>query len=87
MFIITTLGSGASCIYPLLGARLNNWHFLATEVDETSISYANDNVKSNGLENNIKGKDYKYFADVFLILFCVLHACILFCSCITVHHT
>ena len=50
------LGSGASCIYPLLGAKLNNWHFLATEVDDSSVSYAVDNVKSNGLENNIKGK-------------------------------
>ena len=50
------LGSGASCIYPLLGAKLNNWHFLATEVDDLSVSYAVDNVKSNGLENNIKGK-------------------------------
>lgn len=50
------LGSGASCIYPLLGAKLNNWHFLATEVDDLSVSYAVDNVKSNGLENNIIGK-------------------------------
>ncbi|KAJ7389120.1 Methyltransferase-like protein 16 [Desmophyllum pertusum] len=50
-------GSGASCIYPLLGAKLNNWHFLATEVDELSVSYAKDNVKCNGLESNIRVKE------------------------------
>lgn len=50
------LGSGASCIYPLLGAKLNNWHFLATEVNDSSTSYAKENVKRNGLENNISGK-------------------------------
>ena len=50
-------GSGASYIYPLLGAKLNNWHFLATEVDESSVSFAKENVKSNGLENHIQGMD------------------------------
>ena len=50
-------GSGASCIYPLLGAKLNNWHFIATEVDEASVSFAKENVKCNDLENNIRGMD------------------------------
>ena len=49
-------GSGASCIYALLGAKLNNWHFLATEVDELSVSFAKENVKCNGLEGNIEGR-------------------------------
>ena len=48
-------GTGASCIYPLLGAKLNGWHFLATEVDESSVSFAEENVKSNGLESKIRG--------------------------------
>ncbi|XP_015776331.1 PREDICTED: methyltransferase-like protein 16, partial [Acropora digitifera] len=49
------VGTGASCIYPLLGAKLNGWHFLATEVDELSVSFAEKNVKGNGLESKIKG--------------------------------
>lgn len=49
------LGTGASCIYPLLGAKLNGWHFLATEVDELSVSFAEKNVKGNGLESKIRG--------------------------------
>ena len=48
-------GTGASCIYPLLGAKLNGWHFLATEVDKLSVSFAEENVKQNGLESKIKG--------------------------------
>lgn len=50
------VGTGASCIYPLLGAKLNGWHFLATEVDELSVSLAEKNVKGNGLESKIKVK-------------------------------
>lgn len=64
------LGSGASCIYPLLGAKLNNWHFLATEVDDSSASYAKENVKRNGLESNISGKGN--INVIILLLFCLL---------------
>ena len=56
ILIIGIIGSGASCIYPLLGAKLNNWHFLATEVDGSSASHAKENVKHNNLESNISGK-------------------------------
>ena len=55
-YLLLLLGSGASCIYPLLGAKLNNWHFLATEVDGSSVSYAKENVKHNGLESYISGE-------------------------------
>ena len=49
------LGAGSSCIYPLLGAKLNGWNFLGTEVDDTSISFARKNIKINGFEEKIKG--------------------------------
>lgn len=51
------LGTGASCIYPLLGAQKNKWNFLATEVDSFSVGYAKKNVDANGLQEKIKGKD------------------------------
>lgn len=50
------IGTGASCIYPLLAARINSWNFLATEVDSKCIRYAQKNISSNGLDNKIKIK-------------------------------
>ena len=48
-------GTGASAIYPLLGAKLHDWHFFATEVDQASVDYAEQNVTQNGLDQLIKG--------------------------------
>ncbi|RPA94509.1 hypothetical protein L873DRAFT_1830307 [Choiromyces venosus 120613-1] len=42
------VGTGASCIYPLLGCALRgNWKFIATDIDEKSLEYARENVKRN----------------------------------------
>jgi 23S rRNA A1618 N6-methylase RlmF len=49
------LGTGASCIYPLLGAKINGWKFCASEVDDLSYRFACENVKRNDLEENIQG--------------------------------
>lgn len=48
------IGTGASCIYPLLGATLNGWYFIATEVDDVCYSYAKKNVEQNNLSALIK---------------------------------
>lgn len=48
-------GTGASSIYPLLGTTLNGWRFLATEIDDTSVQYALDNVSRNNLQDKING--------------------------------
>ncbi|RHY40572.1 hypothetical protein DYB34_002749, partial [Aphanomyces astaci] len=47
------IGTGASVIYPLLGHSLNQWRFLATDVDAESIEYAAANLRSNHLEHVI----------------------------------
>ncbi|KAM4627084.1 RNA N(6)-adenosine-methyltransferase mettl16 isoform 2-T2 [Polymixia lowei] len=47
-------GTGASCIYPLLGATMNGWYFLATEVDDICFDYATKNVEQNTLSDLIK---------------------------------
>ncbi|CAN0255249.1 unnamed protein product [Ectocarpus sp. 13 AM-2016] len=44
------VGTGASCIYPLLGARVAGWSFLATEIDPVSAEWAEKNVRSNDLQ-------------------------------------
>ncbi|XP_068173468.1 RNA N6-adenosine-methyltransferase mettl16 [Antennarius striatus] len=48
------IGTGASCIYPLLGATMNGWYFLATEVDDICFDYATRNVEQNNLSELIK---------------------------------
>lgn len=48
------IGTGASCIYPLLGAAQRPWHFVATDIDPKSLEYARKNVRLNRLEDRIQ---------------------------------
>ncbi|KAG0128003.1 hypothetical protein HOY82DRAFT_45870 [Tuber indicum] len=42
------VGTGASCIYPLLGCALRDgWKFIATDIDGKSLEYARENVRRN----------------------------------------
>ncbi len=51
---VLDIGTGASCIYPLLGARTQGWRFVASDIDPASIKAANANVTSNkGLAKQI----------------------------------
>lgn len=47
------IGTGASCIYPLLGVAMNGWHFVATDIDETSLRWATENVARNQWQDYI----------------------------------
>ncbi|SHI49876.1 23S rRNA m(6)A-1618 methyltransferase [Mesonia phycicola] len=47
------IGTGASCIYPVIGVAEYNWNFIATDVDAKSIESAQKIVKTN---NSLKGK-------------------------------
>ncbi|KAI8909622.1 ribosomal RNA large subunit methyltransferase F-like protein [Gorgonomyces haynaldii] len=48
------LGTGCSCIYPLLGLSRNpDWWFLALEIEQRSVEFAQDNVTRNKLEGSI----------------------------------
>lgn len=48
------IGTGASCIYPLIGTRKNeNWRFFASDVDGESCKHALENISRNQLENRI----------------------------------
>lgn len=50
-----TLGTGTSCIYPLLGCKMNGWRFLATDIDSEAVKFAIENVKRNGFTDKIEG--------------------------------
>ncbi|XP_071446343.1 U6 small nuclear RNA (adenine-(43)-N(6))-methyltransferase isoform X2 [Hetaerina americana] len=58
------IGTGASCIYPLLAAKTKGWRMLATEIDEESVGCAQRNVLANDLGHEIEVK--RVDADVIL---------------------
>ncbi|XP_061357047.1 uncharacterized protein LOC133301437, partial [Gastrolobium bilobum] len=41
------IGTGANCIYPLLGASLLGWSFVGSDVTDVAIEWAGRNVDSN----------------------------------------
>ncbi|KAL5992528.1 hypothetical protein ACLOJK_013447 [Asimina triloba] len=41
------IGTGANCIYPLLGASVLGWSFVGSDVTEVAIEWAQKNVESN----------------------------------------
>ena len=49
----SVVGCGASCIYPLLGVKLNKWKFIASEFDDLSYSYAEKNIATNNFAEDI----------------------------------
>ncbi|EFC46463.1 predicted protein, partial [Naegleria gruberi] len=47
------VGTGASCIYPLLGLRIYGWKFIASDICEESLEFAKKNVEMNEFQNDI----------------------------------
>ncbi|KAF9215169.1 hypothetical protein BGZ59_002131 [Podila verticillata] len=48
------VGTGASCIYPLLACvRNKTWQMVGTDISDDSISFATNNVARNNLQNSI----------------------------------
>ncbi|KAL3694734.1 hypothetical protein R1sor_008385 [Riccia sorocarpa] len=41
------IGTGANCIYPLLGAALQGWHFVGTDITPVALCWAKKNVTQN----------------------------------------
>ncbi|WP_298778775.1 23S rRNA (adenine(1618)-N(6))-methyltransferase RlmF [uncultured Polaribacter sp.] len=51
---VLDIGTGATCIYPLLGVAEYNWSFVATDIDLDSLDTAQDIIDDNNLEAKIK---------------------------------
>lgn len=63
---VLDIGTGASCIYPILGAKSYGWNFTATDIDPVSIDAAKLNVKANqGLEQKINCRLQQHSSHVF----------------------
>jgi len=44
---VLDIGTGASCIYPILGQREYQWHFTCSDIDPISIKVAQQNISSD----------------------------------------
>jgi len=50
---VLDIGTGATCIYPLLGNAIYNWNFIGTDIDKNSITNATQIIAQNNLDNQI----------------------------------
>ncbi|OAA74269.1 hypothetical protein LEL_07850 [Akanthomyces lecanii RCEF 1005] len=48
------IGTGASCIYPMLGCTQRPWYFIASDIDDESLRWARRNIEQNHLQTRIK---------------------------------
>lgn len=51
---ILDIGTGATCIYPLLGAKVYDWNFVATDIELDSLDYSQDIIDDNNLDAKIE---------------------------------
>ncbi|REE83773.1 23S rRNA (adenine1618-N6)-methyltransferase [Lutibacter oceani] len=62
---ILDIGTGANCIYPLLGNAEYNWSFVGTDIDKKSLDRAEKIIKKNALSDFIKLKHQKDSTHIF----------------------
>ncbi|WP_347925513.1 23S rRNA (adenine(1618)-N(6))-methyltransferase RlmF [Pontimicrobium sp. SW4] len=51
---VLDVGTGATCIYPLLGYSVYNWSFVSTDVDVKALKNAQIIIDKNNLASNIE---------------------------------
>ncbi|WP_065258371.1 23S rRNA (adenine(1618)-N(6))-methyltransferase RlmF [Pseudomonas bananamidigenes] len=51
---VLDIGTGANCIYPLIGHSDYRWHFLGSDIDATATASARTIVQANGLSKAIQ---------------------------------
>lgn len=47
------IGAGACCIYAILAAKKNNWHFTSTEADDTNYNHSIQTLQKNCLTEHV----------------------------------
>ncbi len=62
---VLDIGTGASCIYPILGNAEYNWEFMGTDIDKRSLVCAQKILKMNRLGTSIKLKHQTDSAQIF----------------------
>ena len=62
---VLDIGTGASCIYPILGNAEYNWKFVGTDIDRNSLEYAQIIVNENKLNDVIQLRFQKDVSQIF----------------------
>jgi 23S rRNA (adenine1618-N6)-methyltransferase len=63
---ILDVGTGANCVYPIIGVSEYGWRFVATDIDRVSWESANQNVERNAaLRGRVDCRLQKSPADIF----------------------
>ena len=62
---VLDIGTGASCIYPLLGNAEYNWNFVAIDIDNVSLKNAQRIINKNELSDVISLRHQKDAAQIF----------------------
>lgn len=53
-FTVLDVGTGANCIYPLLGQHDYGWRFIASDIDPQALTSAAETLATNGLDKVIE---------------------------------
>ena len=59
------IGTGATCIYPLLGNAVYNWSFIGSEIDKEAFENAQSIIDANGLNSRIEIRFQRNSQDIF----------------------
>lgn len=59
------IGTGANCIYPLLGAQIYNWDFVGVDFSEKALDIAQINISNNDLNHKITLRKQEKAENVF----------------------
>jgi 23S rRNA (adenine1618-N6)-methyltransferase len=51
---VLDIGTGASCIYPLLGVKEYNWRFAGSDINKKSLNHAQNIIEKNHLTKTIQ---------------------------------
>lgn len=59
------IGTGANCIYPLLGVQIYNWDFVGVDCNEKALEIAQKNISNNDLNHKITLRKQEKAENVF----------------------
>lgn len=59
------IGTGANCIYPLLGVQIYNWDFVGVDFNEKALEIAQINISNNDLNHKITLRKQEKAENVF----------------------
>lgn len=51
---VLDIGIGANCVYPIIGTKTYDWHFVGSDIDKLAIQNAQKIIASNNLDHKIE---------------------------------